>query len=431
MRSDEFDNQMKTIWIDIVTNYRIFQYDYLNNDGKGILFPSLEKVEVTKIKKTLRKSSIGYYTLLSSNLFPEILDCVESRIVGNITFFDKDNQVITFAQITDPETLSRAVMTLKQQQIYMQIGQIQKEPQLEESKPNYKQVDANQVIGSKLNENSVKPFEDENLEKINAVQDGITPSSRKLQLSLKGSAIDENTITTIRNNFDKNIIGYDDIKEFIILAIMAKMKDEKKRTHILLSGVPSTSKTVFLDNLYEALGQDLVFFTDGSACSKSGLIDALIDKASRIKFVFIDELDKMEKDDQSILLRALESGKMQETKYKKDRAVDVKHIFFMATSNDIDKILIPLQTRFRCINMPPYTYEEFSDISIKLLTKKYNFTRDVAERILGESVNGIGKDRITVRDVVGIADMLGDAETVDQSLKVVVEVWKNHSFNPE
>ena len=130
------------------------------------------------------------------------------------------------------------------------------------------------------------------------------PSSRKLQHTFDGSAIDENTITKIRNNFDKNIIGYDDIKEFIILAIMAKMKDEKKRTHILLSGVPSTSKTVFLENLYEALGQDLVFFTDGSACSKSGLIDALIDKASRIKFVFIDELDKMEKDDQSILLRA-------------------------------------------------------------------------------------------------------------------------------
>lgn len=159
---------------------------------------------------------------------------MEARIVGNITFFDKDKQVITFTQITDPETLSSAVMTLKQQQVYMQIGHIQKESELEESKPNYKQVDANQVISSELNEDSVKPFEDENLEKINAVQDGITPSSRKLQHTFDGSAIDENTITKIRNNFDKNIIGYDDIKEFIILAIMAKMKDEKKRTHILL-----------------------------------------------------------------------------------------------------------------------------------------------------------------------------------------------------
>lgn len=154
----------------------------------------------------------------------------------------------------------------------------------------------------------------------------------------------------------------------------------------MLSGVPSTSKTVFLDNLNSAIGPDLVFYTDGSACSKSGLIDALYGIADRLKFVFIDELDKMDTKDQTILLRALESGNLQETKFKRERRIDVQHIFFMGTSNDIDKILLPLQSRFRCLNMPQYTEEQFLNISKALVTEKYNFNIEAADKIITEAV---------------------------------------------
>ena len=423
------ENQKKTVSIDIVTNYRIFQYDYLLNLGVVILLPLLKEVKVTKKRRTIRKNSIGTYTLLSSNILPRIQGTLRARIIGDIVFFVNDMPLITFTQITDPETLSTVVMELKRKQIYIQIGN-QKRAEAERKSITVKEDQINQNITFEYNPCNIMSILSPQKPK-DVINERIRPNSEKPMFKTTDNPINIDIITKIRNNFNENIIGYDDIKEFIILAIKAKMKDEKKRTHILLSGVPSTSKTVFLDNLNEAIGQHLVFFTDGSACSKSGLIDALIDKASRIKFVFIDELDKMEKDDQTILLRALESGKMQETKYNRDRAVDVKHIFFMATSNDIDKILVPLQSRFRCLNMPRYTYEQFFDISIKLLMKKYGFNRELAEKIIGEAVNGIGKDRITVRDVAGIADMLGDAETVNQSLNVVVEVWKNHSFNPE
>src|SRR4029079_7497805 len=181
-------------------------------------------------------------------------------------------------------------------------------------------------------------------------------------------------IANIRKNFNQNIIGYDDIKEFIILAIKAKMRSQNNKTHILLSGAPSTSKTVFLDNLLAAIGQNYFFMFNGASLSKSGLIDYLASKdIATIRYIGIDEIDKIEKDQQTILLRALESGQLQETKFKRSRTLEVSHILFFATSNDIDKIIDPLKTRFRCINMPAYDKPTLINIAKARIQKQFGF----------------------------------------------------------
>ncbi|MGI0022231.1 MAG: AAA family ATPase [Nitrososphaeraceae archaeon] len=234
----------------------------------------------------------------------------------------------------------------------------------------------------------------------------------------------QSILDNIRNNFNANIIGYPEIKEFILLAIKAKMRSEKNKTHILLSGAPSTSKTVFLDNLSISMVESC-FYRNGASLSKSGLLDALSTlDIKQIKYILIDEIDKMEKDQQTILLRALESGLLQETKFKRDRTLVVSHILFFGTSNDIDKIIDPLKTRFRCINMPAYDITTLKNISQQLIKSKYNFSLGIANKIINECVDNI--DNCTIRDIVAISSMIEDP---DKDLKTLIAVYDKYSFN--
>jgi Holliday junction resolvasome RuvABC ATP-dependent DNA helicase subunit len=233
-------------------------------------------------------------------------------------------------------------------------------------------------------------------------------------------------IKNIKTNFDNNIIGYEAIKRFIILAIKAKMRDSNNKTHILLSGAPSTSKTVFLDNLVAAIGNKYFFMFNGAALSKSGLIDYLAGQnIQEIRYIGIDEIDKVERDQQTILLNALESGKLQETKFKRARTLDVRHILWFATSNDIDKIIDPLKTRFSCINMPPYDDTTLRTIARARLNKipGYTFNQAITDKIIEECIKGIND--VTVRDIVRIASMIEDPKT---DIETIIKVYKDHSF---
>jgi hypothetical protein len=63
----------------------------------------------------------------------------------------------------------------------------------------------------------------------------------------------------------------------------------------------------------------------------------------------------------------MEAGIAFEIKYKKTRSMEIKTSAF-ATYNSIEKITPPLQSRFFIVNLQPYTYEQFYDITIGLLT---------------------------------------------------------------
>jgi hypothetical protein len=68
-----------------------------------------------------------------------------------------------------------------------------------------------------------------------------------------------------------------------------------------------------------------------------------------------------------VALAISSSGIVSETKYKKTRRIEIKTSDF-ATSNNIEKIIEPLQSRFFIVRLEPYTYEQFFDITVRLLT---------------------------------------------------------------
>jgi replication-associated recombination protein RarA len=165
----------------------------------------------------------------------------------------------------------------------------------------------------------------------------------------------------------ENIYGYDNIKRLFRMALQSK-----HTTSILLSGPPA--KTLFLRSL---MNLKYSYFIDCSNATKSGLVDYIFD--NKPKYLLLDELDKLSKKDQTFLLNLIETGIVSETKYKKTRRREIKTSVF-ATSNNVEKIIAPLQSRFFIVKLQPYTYEQFFDITVRLLTTTSN-QRNVDEEI--------------------------------------------------
>lgn len=108
-----FNDEREISTIDAVTNYRIFQYNYETHQGAGILFPLLQEETVSSQRPTLAKDSVGNYFIHSYNL-AGIKEPSTNKVVGDISFHRMDKPLITFTQITDPETLSTAVRRMKE-----------------------------------------------------------------------------------------------------------------------------------------------------------------------------------------------------------------------------------------------------------------------------------------------------------------------------
>jgi replication-associated recombination protein RarA len=134
-------------------------------------------------------------------------------------------------------------------------------------------------------------------------------------------------------------------------------------TSILLSGPPASAKTLFLQCLTKLHN---TYFIDCSNATKSGVVDCILD--NKPKYLLLDELDKLSRKDQTFLLNLMETGIVSETKYKKTRSMQIKTSVF-ATSDNVEKIIPPLQSRFFIVNLQPYTYEQFYDITVRAYLK--------------------------------------------------------------
>ena len=139
------------------------------------------------------------------------------------------------------------------------------------------------------------------------------------------------TFSVRRCSFE-NIVGNDDTKSILNKAILSR-----KPVHVLLVGKPGCAKTMFLTEIMRRLKNS--YFIVGSNTTKAGLINQLFEKEP--KYLLIDEIDKMSRDDQVSLLHLMETGIISETKIRKTRQMDLTSWVF-ATANSCDKIIQPL-----------------------------------------------------------------------------------------
>jgi len=172
--------------------------------------------------------------------------------------------------------------------------------------------------------------------------------------------------------FFANVVGYPEIKKLLLKSVVAK-----DPVHIILSGPPSSSKTVFLLEMLEGL--DDTYFIDAVGASGAGMMDHLFN--GNTKYLLIDEIDKMKKNDQAALLNVMETGILSETKLKGKTRQKKMKLWIFATSNDVERLSGPLRSRFMELHLEEYTYEEFIEIVRRLLKKRYHLDIHLAEKI--------------------------------------------------
>ena len=196
----------------------------------------------------------------------------------------------------------------------------------------------------------------------------------------------------------EEIVGHDDIKQIFIKAILSK-----RPVHLLLLGRPGSAKTMFLTEIMRYYED--CYFVVGSNTTKAGLVNKLFE---RPKFLLIDELEKMSITDQTSLLHLMETGIISETKINKTRQMELTSWVF-ATANSCDKIIQPLLSRFAILEIPEYTFEEFTEIAVSRL-KNENVNVCTARLIAEKVWNELGSKDI--RDVIKVGRLASSSEDI-------------------
>src|SRR5918995_4314697 len=146
---------------------------------------------------------------------------------------------------------------------------------------------------------------------------------------------DINKIDSNKTEIFNDIVGYDDIKKLFLMSI-----NSEEPIHIALAGPPASAKTIFMKCL---MALPSSYFVDGSNMSKPGLIDYIFN--NNIKYLLIDEIDKISPKDQTVFLNLMETGLFQKLNLTKLVKIETK-ISIFATCNDLSKIIYPIRSRF-------------------------------------------------------------------------------------
>ena len=197
-------------------------------------------------------------------------------------------------------------------------------------------------------------------------------------------------IKKAKHSLFDDIVGFGDVKALFEMAIEAE-----RPVHLLLCGPPSSGKSLFMSSLTRL---ERSYYAVGSSSTKSGIFDYLFEY--RPRYFIIDELEKMNKKDQTSLLNLMESGILSELKHNQQRTTQLKTWVF-ASCNSTDKLLPPLLTRFRDIHFKPYSEEEFTNIVVNVLDKEEGIDRDIALLIADGVYNRLKSSNI--RECVRIA----------------------------
>jgi MoxR-like ATPase len=197
-------------------------------------------------------------------------------------------------------------------------------------------------------------------------------------------------IRNTKHSLFDDIVGFEDVKSLFEMAIKAE-----RPVHLLLCGPPASAKSLFMRSLTKL---ERSYYAVGTSSTKSGIFDYLFEH--RPRYFIIDELEKMNKKDQTSLLNLMESGILSELKHNQQRTTQLKTWVF-ASCNSTDKLLQPLLTRFTIFHFKPYTEEEFVEIVVNVLDREEGVDRDIALLIADGVYNRLKSSNI--RECVRIA----------------------------
>jgi Holliday junction DNA helicase RuvB len=201
------------------------------------------------------------------------------------------------------------------------------------------------------------------------------------------------------DNLFADIYGCDDIKKLFRMAL-----ESNHNCSILLTGPPASAKTLFLQSLMKLKDS---YFIDCSNATRSSVVDYVFEH--KPKYLLLDELDKLSRKDQTFLLNLIETGIVSEIKHNKTRTMKIR-TSIVATSNNVEKIIPPLQSRFFILKLQAYTYEQFYHITVKLLTSSHYKVDEEISKAVTEVVWNTSRN---IRESIRIARISKSVEDVN------------------
>jgi replication-associated recombination protein RarA len=204
---------------------------------------------------------------------------------------------------------------------------------------------------------------------------------------------------------------YDDLKQ-----LLRRMLISKESVHCVLVGPPASGKTMFLLSIQKNMKN--VFFIDATNASGPGIVDKLF-AYPPTKIILVDEIEKMTKRDQNMLLNLLETGMLVSTKVRKTQEMKFVTIKLFATSNDIEQLSKPLRSRPMEFHLPEYDFNGFREIVVKLAADRYRLSREIADKIAFVVWHEMGtKD---VRDALQLMKLASSIDEVEMTAKTIIK----------
>ena len=207
----------------------------------------------------------------------------------------------------------------------------------------------------------------------------------------------------IPNDLFDFILGHEDVKDLFRRSI-----DSEKPVHVLLVGPPATAKSMFLGELAR-----LPFsrFALGGSTRKGGLEDYLLE--FRPRYLIIDEIDKMDLRDMSVLLSLMESGLVVRLK-KRMREMERLTTWIFGGANRDDHMWAELKSRFFTIHLEEYSEADFIQISRAVL-----ITREKVEPTLaGRIASALAQHTRDVREAIHFGRLCKTEEDVNGLLRL-------------
>jgi len=225
-------------------------------------------------------------------------------------------------------------------------------------------------------------------------------------------ALEEPTIQLpseiIPDNLFDIIVGHDNLKTIVRYAIEAE-----KAVHLLFSGPPASAKTLFLMELSRL---PEAYYCLAQTTSQAGLANLLFTYQPR--FLLIDEVDRLSGEHVGVLNSLMSTGFISESKFSKTRSMELKTKVFAA---GIRIHLLPkdLLSRFTQLKFKPYNEDEFTSVSIRVLSTLEKIPEDLADKV-ARRVWEKNQEASDVRQCVQIARLCGgDPERAEEILKIL------------